>query len=223
MNTLETIVTLIFTPTAIVTVFAIILKKFFEQALSRDIENYKARLHAEFEHSKIRLENELQTKLFEYQTRFSLFHNKQAEVIGELYGRLSDTTEILRMVVNPVQLHSDNEQSEKVIEARDKYNALAEFFIRHRIYLSEEICDKVDAVLIALRLALAKYGIGQNPHDADHGLEMWHQAWKSISDEVPPLLKELERQFRQSVAVGMSDAHSLEGDSELKIKQEERP
>ena len=40
MDTLETVITLIFLPTAIVGGIVFVLRKFFEQILSRDIENY---------------------------------------------------------------------------------------------------------------------------------------------------------------------------------------
>jgi hypothetical protein len=77
MGTLETIIALIFLPSSIVAGLVFILRKFFEQALLRDIERFKVGLQSELEQSKLRLENVLQTKYFEFQTKFSSYHQKQ--------------------------------------------------------------------------------------------------------------------------------------------------
>jgi len=198
MTTLETIIALIFTPTAIVAGIVIILRKFFEQALSRDIEKYKTNLQTEFEHSKIRLENELQTRFFEYQTKFSSYHQKRAEVIGELYGLLSDAVECVRDLIHPVQWGGEETQAEKRQVAAEKYNKLGQYYIRSRIYLDEDVCEGMESIFKTMKLALAKFNISQEPHGRDPGL--WGEAWKSMEDEVPPLLKKLERQFRQSLS-----------------------
>jgi len=204
MTTLETIIALVFTPTAIVGGIVIILRKFFEQALSRDIEKYKINLQIEFEHSKLRLENELQTKFFEYQTKFSSYHQKRAEVIGELYGLLSDVVECVRELIHPVQLGGEETQAEKKQIAADKYNKLGQYYIRSRIYLDEDICEGMESIFKAMKLALAKFNISQNPHGRGD-TELWGEAFETMQDEVPPLLKKLERQFRQSLSVEAHD------------------
>jgi len=74
MTTIQAIVAIILTPTLIVGAMVFILRKLFEQLLSRDLEQHKANLKIEFEQSRLRLENELQTRLFEFQTKFSMYH-----------------------------------------------------------------------------------------------------------------------------------------------------
>lgn len=74
---------------------------------------------------------------------------------------------------------------------------MAECYVKNRIYLDEEICAQIDEVLLKMRVAMTKSSIGQRSQDlGGRGLELWGEALKSVSDEVPPILKKLETQFR---------------------------
>jgi hypothetical protein len=192
---------LIFLPTTIVGGIIFILRKFFEQILSRDIENYKAKLQVEFEHSKIRLENALQIKFFEFQTKFSLYHQKRAEVTSEIYGMLSEAIMSASILVHPIQFGSDKSQHEKIDETALLWKSLSDFYRKHRIYLDEDVCDKMDSLLKTVNKALINFGMSQeksqNP-TADR--KMWEGAWKIMENEVPPIQKGLERQFRQCLS-----------------------
>jgi len=144
------------------------------------------------------LENELQTKFFEFQTKFSLYHQKRAEVTSELYSMLSEAILSARVLVSPVQLSSDKSQIERMNETSKLWMMLSEYFRKHRIYLNEDVCEKMDSLLKTVNRALINFGMSQeksqNPA-ADR--QMWNEAWKMMEDEVPPIQKALERQFRQ--------------------------
>jgi|SRR5690349_8520883 len=193
MNTLQTVITLIFLPTSIVGGIVFVLRKFFEQGLARDIEKYRTALQTELERSKLQMQNDLQIKLFEYQTKFSSLHQKQAEVIGDLYGFLGDAKEHIVRLVDPTFNPTDTAHIEAT---RAKYQAVAECFVKNRIYLEENTCDRIDDLLRKWRVAMMKASIGQRPEPGGHGVEWWGQAWESVRDEVPPILRELETQFR---------------------------
>src|SRR5260370_25479745 len=132
MNTLETIITLIFLPSSIVGGIVFVLRKFFEQGLARDIEKYKANLQAELEHTKLRLENDLQTKFFEFQTKFSLYHQKQVEVIEELYEMLSETQWTVSELVSLVGTGDERPSTERVKGADGGSVAVARFYGKMR-------------------------------------------------------------------------------------------
>ncbi|MEK6336690.1 MAG: hypothetical protein AABM67_17320 [Acidobacteriota bacterium] len=193
MNTLQTVIALIFLPTSIVGGIVFVLRKFFEQGLARDIEKYRAALQAELERSKLQMQNDLQIKLFEYQTKFSSLHQKQAEVIGELYGLLGDAKEYIVRLVDPTFNPADTAHIEATTA---KYRALAECFVKNRIYLEENTCDRIDELLRKWRVAMMKASIGQRPEPGGHGVEWWAEAHESVKSDVPPILKELETQFR---------------------------
>src|SRR3712207_6494618 len=141
MDLLQSILVITLTPAFIVGALAFVFRVAFQQLLSRDIENYKARLQAESDQAKLRLQYDLQTRLFDYQTRFSLLHTKRAEVIIELYGMLTDSLEWIGHAVSPVQYGSDEDQLSRRSTAGEKYNALVQYFQKHRPYLDEQVCE----------------------------------------------------------------------------------
>ena len=120
------------TNVAFIGVAAYIGRAFFQQVLARDVENYKAKLQAENDLARMRLQHELEARLFEYQTRLSFFHPKRAEVTIELYGMLTDTFEWMKNVVNPLQVGSDETHNEQIAKTSEKYNALATHYLKHK-------------------------------------------------------------------------------------------
>lgn len=159
----------------------------------RQLESYKASLQAELEQSKLQMQNDLQIKFFEYQTRFSLLHQRQAEVIKDFYCLLGDTNQFIIHLVSPTFNITDSKHVETTTA---KYNALAEYFVKNRIFLDEEICNRIDELLGKMLLAMKKASLGQRPQAGARGTELWGEAWESVRNEVPPILKELETQFR---------------------------
>jgi hypothetical protein len=79
---------------------------------------------------------------------------------------------------------------------RTKYSALAEYFVKNRIYFEEGTCNRIDELLLKMRLAMTKAGRGQRPQAGARDTELWGEAWDSITKDVPPILRELETQFR---------------------------
>ena len=74
MELWQQLLALILTPTLAVAAMAWLIRKFFERGLQRDLERFK---------------NELELERFEYQTKFSIIHQKRAEIVSGLYSRLA--------------------------------------------------------------------------------------------------------------------------------------
>lgn len=216
MNTLETVLALIFIPTSIVGGIIFILRKFFEQALLRDIKKYEAKLQAEFEHAKMRFDNELQGKLFEFQTKFSLYHQRRAEVIGELYGMLHEAVESVSTLISPIQFDDGKSQAESYNETLAKCRTLREFFMKRRIFLEEDVCDKLDSILQNMHVALTGFRISQEEPRQAGDRYMRDEAWNVINEAVPLVKNDLERQFRKSLSV------TTDGDAQ-QLTEPDRP
>lgn len=196
----ETVLTLILAPTFVVGGVMFVLRQFFEQLLSRDIEKFKVSLQAEAERSKLQLQNQLQAELFEFQTKFSGYYQKQAEVIGTFYEMLSETQITISEVVHPIQFAHEKSNQERFTEAFDKKVELARFFERRRIYFDEELCQQITAVLRTMHKVLITFRSSQRkgPSNIDEkDLEKWNDAFNIMEGEVPALKSALERRFRQ--------------------------
>ena len=176
-----------------------VLRKFFEQLLSRDVEKFKVSLQTEAERSKLQLQNQLQAELFEFQTKFSGYYQKQAEVIGTFYEMLSETQMVISELVHPVQFESEKSEAERSREAFEKKVELARFFEKRRIYFDEQVCQQITTVLRTMHKVLVVFESSKrrglrNLEGPD--LEKWHDAFSIMEKEVPVLKSALESRFR---------------------------
>ena len=111
--------------------------------------------------------------------------------------------------VHPVQLNGRSPK-EKIDEADEKCVDLARFYNRHRIYLDEDVCQKMDNILAAMRASVVKFSISQMEPQSRSDIEMQTEAWKVMKNEVPPIKVALECKFRQVLsAVGSNDTQRV--------------
>jgi hypothetical protein len=200
MDALKEILTLVLTPASILLGLVFILRKFFEQGLARDIERFRATLQAEFEQSKLKLENELQTKYFEFQTKFSSYHQKQIEVVGEIFEMLNEAEITVGELVHPMRIADTGREVELIGEADTKCIALARFFNKNRIYLDEETCQQLDSILREMRKALVRFDVSHKNIKGNPDSDLWMSAWKLVEEEIPPLKKALETRVRKNLS-----------------------
>ena len=197
------ILEIVLAPTLIVAAVAWLARTFFKQGLSRDIEKFKARLKAEQNHANSTLQAQLDARLFEHQTRFSTYHQKQSEVLAKTYELLFDPYQHIRELVHPLDEHGDP-SPERRQEVIDMFNDLSGYFNKNRIYLPETICDKMDVVLHSMKEALRNNLLGRREQGSNLGLTLWQDSWKTMEEKVPPLIDELEQEFRKSVSLARS-------------------
>src|SRR5215469_2732514 len=75
---------------------AYLIKTALNQRLLLDSEGFKAQLKASADTEIERLKVSLQMSALEHEVRFSKLHEKRAEVIAELYGRLMEISRLVR-------------------------------------------------------------------------------------------------------------------------------
>ena len=138
----------------------------------------------------------LNKDLAQFQTKYSVFYHKQAEVIAELYFHIICSKQLMRNLTFVIQLNS-KPLSEKKAETNDALNKLSIFYFRHKIYFNTELCDKIENVIDIMNDSFIEFNIYQDEDDykvAEDG--GWKRSWKKIEKEVIPLTKELENEFR---------------------------
>jgi len=185
------LLTLILTPAIIVGALTFLLKGVITRAFDRDLETFKGRLQAQ---------------LVEFQTRFSIIHQKRTEVIGELHSLLVDCTEAVSDLVSLIQfVDSVTTLPQKKSEAAKSLDNLRAYHRKHRIYVDAEICTRVDTLLDGAaesfrRLVLTQQG---EMYTSDKSGQ-WLAAWKKMRDEIEPLMKNLEERFRKQLDANYS-------------------
>ncbi len=170
MDTLKLFLQFLVTPVVVFGVLAWLLQKLFEKWISRDLKKYefelniklgenkikldalileyKSSLDLDLEKHKAKLNAEYTKKQFEFQTKFSAYHQKQFEVAGELFGLFND----LRYKIDTFARNQTG-----VSELNNKLKEFEEMFWRNRFYFDEELCGKIEEQRIFLREVLNGY------------------------------------------------------------------
>jgi hypothetical protein len=121
-----------------------IIKSLLSHGLARDAEAYKTRLKTLADIEVEKLKNTLQLITVEHQVRFSKLHETRAEVIATVYARLVDMYQHGRLYVFANQNHP---QLMPYMEVQKEVFELFEFIQRNRIYLSEELCTRLEKLV----------------------------------------------------------------------------
>lgn len=184
------------------------------QYLLKDLEKYRSKLAREVEEQRHeftkeleKFKRELDVVLSERQARFSLMHQKRAEVITKLYGLIAPAEKALRRMAAPMRWGSasedeNNKQREaERAEAAKACEALQDFFDQNRIFLGEQSAALCDELLTHVRDGYHEFVFSQKPYSgtdrADH--KQWMAAWKKITEHLPPAKKALEQDLRRAL------------------------
>jgi len=187
----------------------------FGHYLARDLEKYKNQLSRELEAEKHQATTELERRkrefdavLTERQTRFSLMHQKRAEIIAELYGRIPRADKAIKRMTALGRMESPDKEverkkkEEEMAEAAKAYNELQDHFDRHRIFLGEQAAERCDQLLEHMRKAFFDFQYSKGVFtqgQIDH--RKWVDAWERITNEVPPVRAALEQDFRRILGI----------------------
>ncbi|WP_263809701.1 hypothetical protein [Salinibacter sp.] len=185
MELVNQLLVLILTPSAVVAVMAYLLRGFFNRALDRDLERYKS---------------ELKRQDHEFRTRFSLLHEKRAEVISEFYSRMVKAVGHLKNLTAVLRMGREDSLLEQKKETVHHLNEMSQFFHEHELYFDESTAEKINSLIQILRESFTEFDVAQPGEETEHGPQadpdMWRSAHERVSEEVPPIKEELKEQFR---------------------------
>jgi hypothetical protein len=105
--------------------------KDYEGSVTADLKSYEFSLNKKLEDYK----KEIDKDRYQFQTKFSAFHQKQFEVAGELFGLFTD----LRYKIDTFARNQTG-----VNELNNKLKEFEEMFWRNRFYFDEELCGKIE-------------------------------------------------------------------------------
>ncbi|HWR82610.1 MAG TPA: hypothetical protein VN285_04855 [Candidatus Deferrimicrobium sp.] len=166
----------------------LLFRKSIQRWFDRNLEQYKS---------------ELEIGRIEHSTRFSLLHQRRAEVIGIVYGRLVKASRLLEQLVEPLQPVDDRSLRDKTEEVRLAILGSIYYHDEHRIYLDDDVCTLIDEFHDAMRRVFAKFRVAE-PGDkyTPDPSGQWEQSWRDLQAKLPPIKMKLELQFRNALATG---------------------
>lgn len=180
-----------------------LIKSALTHKLAQDTEVFKTQLRANANAEIERLKASLQIAAVEHQVRFAKLHERRAELIAELYERLTK----LMWEVRDFALSSEGvgidipEQWEKFSNLRKEMWDLVRFVEARRIYLPVRAATVLDKFLGSLRAQLMKAGIygGIKYPNAETSRQItstFTKIYEAFEKEIPEAKAALDLEFR---------------------------
>lgn len=173
-----------------------------KQDLSREIEDYKKVISKELEGYRIQLQAEFQTKFHEFQTRYSLLHQKRAEAIETLFALLAKVQNDLQVWAAWEVLSRKGTKLEWHVKTREDFQNLIDFYDEKRIYFDVPIGTCVRAIVSTVESLLDSQGSIESLRESDPELaeQMRVSATSIMNDNIHPLMNRLEDRFKRMLA-----------------------
>ena len=195
MEVWQIVIQLVLLPTSIVAVLAFVIREVFKSYLSMDVERYKTTLQTDLESHKAKLKAEYDLRHFEFQTRFSLLHQKRADAIEKLFALLAKIQNDLRILANwenATQIETKEEFYAKTVK---DLNGLCEYFDEKRIYFDDEV--KTGTITIVTVTSFLKSGLEpSSSSNPEIMTSLQRQARNIIDQHIDPVMNKLEEKFK---------------------------
>lgn len=165
------------------TIAAFMIKKIFEKWINKDFEKFK---------HKLKQERIISSKLYD----------KRGEVINKLYELLEDFNQKMSSLTSPAEMAGDLPKIEKLKIAGKSGEDFRNYHSKKKIYFNENLSnllDKINSQFIEAWIDFTMYPPEKNNLSSGNEKEKWEwwiKAWKKVSEEIPPIKKEIEKEFR---------------------------
>ena len=179
-----------------ISIIAFIVRSIIKQLLDKDLENYKTKINAQAE--KIR---------FEHQVRFSKLHERRAEVIAELYGKLVEANHAAGSLASPAEYKGEPSKKEKAQTAYQAIQSFYKYFSERRIYLSKDLCAKIESLYLEFMKLTNQLAFFFQDREFSNKMEIeklnvWRESWNKISEgDIKEALEALADEFRKILGV----------------------
>lgn len=147
---LET-VALIVSPTCAIIVIGFLGRSALNQYLGRRLESHKADLSAAADHEIEKLKAELRKITYEHEVVFGKLHSERADLLKSLYQQALRAATAARSFASGRDVNNEDDfnASQKALD--DSLDEFYQAVFRNRIFLSEELVGRIDALLNDIR------------------------------------------------------------------------
>ena len=183
-----------------IAVLGFVAKSIFTQFLSRDIENHKIKLQANYDNEIEKLRFDLSKLAFEHQIVFSKLHETRAEVIAKLYELLVEAEATYDGLASDyVFTEKADTDKETFKDTSRAWLELGYFFSRKKIYFDEAFCRKMSKLLSTYISSDMLYLSLQR---ASENLENAPQEFiEKAKNEIPKIKYDMENEFRKLLGI----------------------
>jgi len=183
-----------------------LLREALRHSANRDLVQFKSRLETTATTEIERVRSELRIVEAERGKQTALLQEKRADLIDQLYKRLIDFLAAAETFTAVIEWSGEPTKDEKAKVLSERTDEFFHFFVRHRIYFSAALCEKIQHLYDTVRMSTTSYNVWRRAvkdHDSSDGkfLEAWDKAAQTIQKDVPPLMSAIEEEFRSLLGV----------------------
>ena len=173
----------------------------YKNQLSKEIEDYKRDITKELETHRIQLQSEVQTQLYEFQTKYSLLHEKTADAIEKLFECLANVQMDMQRWTDWGSPTRQNEGAELYAKTKADLRLLIEYFDRKRIYFDRATRSDVISIVSLVTFLLDGHDSiewlnASGSAYAEMSASMKANAKNIVDDNIGPLMDRLDNRFR---------------------------
>jgi hypothetical protein len=166
-------------------------------ALSKEVEDYKKGISKELEIHRSKLEAEFQTGFYQFQTNYSLLHEKRAEAIEKLFALLATVQNNLTILTAWEGLSRGGNKAEFYSKTLEDFYSLIEFHRQKRIYFDGEVVAQVKTLEKTIGTLLSSHDSREWLSSSAPGFgPMKAAAMDIILKNIHPLMNGLEEKFK---------------------------
>jgi len=175
----------------------------------------------DFEHNTIKFQNDLnierdklKLKIEKLKYKNSKLHDKQADVIENLYGKLVSLDKVIREFTATLKILPKNEREREIAKKKKldniniSFSDFSNYFAVNKIFFNQRICDTIEELLKIYHKKMNEYIFpailkreGIERKEMKEELEKSREAAKYIKDEIPKRLVIIEEEFRKILNV----------------------
>lgn len=187
--------------------FLYIIKKIVKFLLDKDIEGYKNKLQLENLNQRHELDKNIEyhkNELEKDSYRNNRLHDTRLQVVEKLYESISILELNLKQLLKGIKVSTGNNETDtnndldEIKNASNSYNDFLKYYNIKKIYLTENICIKLDMLCDEAFNCLweynTKYTFGK--HDPEYVYQNYKTAAERVKSNIPKIKKDLEIYFR---------------------------
>ncbi len=164
-----------------------LLKQILRQSFVKDLERFKS---------------DLSKEAIKFRIRYEKLHSERAEVIKEVYKKISRTYRAFRSYISPFQFSGDLPEEDKRKQAVDEFNSLNNYYEENRIFFEENIAKEIDDLLENFVETLNQFDYSKDKTGGDYrDVKEWNKAWKKLTEDTSKIKKLIENEFRKMIGV----------------------
>jgi len=187
-------------------VLGFLARSLLSQYLAKDLKRFETELSQRTALAAEELKHRLDIAAHEHHVRFSKLHERQAQVIEDVYSRILDFEDASAALTLASNSTPENLLEFALRRAEDAGRELAQYIRRHEIFIPEEtstelhaLLDRVNALLSACSFNLLDKKLAdtsQVEYFPEHK-EAWSSVHAYLEHEAPVVRKSLEAEFRR--------------------------